>query len=74
MEKLIGDSADRHAREIQNLKGSHERSHASINDRIGYLEKTVGDSAEKHEQELQSVKDAHAMDLKQIRSAHATTL
>jgi hypothetical protein len=54
LEKLLGDSADKHAQEPQALKDAHAKHasdlahHASLPERINYLEKCFGDSADKH--------------------------
>merc|ERR1719229_349490 len=73
VEKLLGDSADKHAKELKALKAAHDRhaadvaslkaghdQHASVPERINYLEQLLGDSADKHSQELAAIKDAHA--------------
>jgi len=70
LEKQIGDKADNHLKQIEELERKHkalsnkmddvhgnvkgekemrEKHHASINDRVEYLEKFVGDSADKHD-------------------------
>ena len=64
VEKLLDDSADKQAAELQALKDAHDRHaqdlssmraahlhHASLPERI--------DSADKHARELQALKDAH---------------
>jgi len=70
MEKLMGDSADKHARELQAIKDLHdkhikdnhsrhsasEQSHASVQQRLSFLENAVGDSVDKHAKELELMK------------------
>ena len=52
MKKAIGDSADKHdkhASDIDGLKDSrseHKASHASLADRVSYIEKLLGKSAD----------------------------
>merc|ERR1712039_919367 len=77
---MLGDSADKHAQELQALKEAHAKflashgkhakdldglkalhaHHATMGERIDYLEKMLGDSADKHFEELQALKAAHA--------------
>jgi len=70
LEKLLGDSADKHAKELDNLKVVHARhaeevkgisaaqaQHATMEERLNYLEKQLGDSAGAHVQDIAS---AHA--------------
>merc|ERR1719507_113796 len=76
LEKVLGDSVEKHNREMETIKAAHNklatesrghaqnhgnvadkvdvvlRSHATIEERIGYLEKTMGDSVDKHAREL----------------------
>lgn len=55
LENSIGESADRQARELETLKGSHSRmfgGHATIAERLSFVERQVGESADKHSQEL----------------------
>eukprot|EP00437_Effrenium_voratum_P048577 CAMPEP_0181520418 /NCGR_PEP_ID=MMETSP1110-20121109/66298_1 /TAXON_ID=174948 /ORGANISM="Symbiodinium sp., Strain CCMP421" /LENGTH=1322 /DNA_ID=CAMNT_0023650903 /DNA_START=50 /DNA_END=4018 /DNA_ORIENTATION=+ len=64
LERLMGESADKHGRELEALKASHSRMstetkardahHATVSERLDYIEKTLGDSADKHEQELKA--------------------
>jgi len=78
-ERLLEDSADKHANELAALKDSHKRMveihgksakdvdalktlhahHATMAERLDYMEKVLGDSADKHFQELQALKVAH---------------
>jgi len=94
MEKMVGDSADKHSTEItaahakleavhgrlqsferQNssstdvrrahsavasLKTTAEEKHASLQERVDYLERQLGDSIEKHAREFQVLKDSHS--------------
>merc|ERR1719512_339573 len=58
VERAIGDSVDKAAKEVSSLKaahGTHNASvrdvmgkHVALQDRMEYLEKAIGDSAEKH--------------------------
>lgn len=72
LESMLGDTADKHAQELKNLKSSHDKlgglltkqgsqldgfdahreHHASIPERMAYLEQQLGDSADKHSAEL----------------------
>merc|ERR1719382_1816441 len=92
VEKLLGDSADKHAKELKALKAAHEKHagdtsrdmadlkalsthHASIPERMDYLESLLGDSADKHSKELAQLKDAHgkhAQDLQALKGIHST--
>mmetsp|Transcript_83133 Transcript_83133/g.211624 ORF Transcript_83133/g.211624 Transcript_83133/m.211624 type:complete len:270 (+) Transcript_83133:3-812(+) len=77
----MGDSADKHADELQALKESHSKHgkdldehHATVQERIKYLEKSLGDSADKHTKELKALAaahDKHASDLSGIQAVHA---
>jgi len=76
VEKVMGDSADKH-RELQKmhqmLHDSHKQSagdldnahkkmldvHATLQQRVNYLEKLVGDSADKHEKHVQDLEMLH---------------
>lgn len=88
LERTIGDSADRHAKELSEAKSAHARTadeakalhakHATVEERLKFLEKNLGDSADKHLQELQA---AHAKleqlhsrvaDESRLREQHAT--
>merc|ERR1712238_587648 len=72
VEKLLGDSADKHAKELRALKAAHDRhasdvselkgghaAHATLPERINYLERLVGDSADKHAKEVAALQEAH---------------
>ncbi|CAE7573833.1 unnamed protein product, partial [Symbiodinium sp. CCMP2456] len=64
LERLLGESVDRHAQEIESAKTAHaklageakarEAHHASVADRLGYIEQLVGDSFDKHSKEIQT--------------------
>ncbi|CAE7302784.1 unnamed protein product, partial [Symbiodinium necroappetens] len=64
LERLLGESVDRHAQEIFKAKTAHaklageakarEAHHASVADRLGYIEQLVGDSFDKHSKEIQT--------------------
>ncbi|MBT8139618.1 MAG: hypothetical protein KJP25_07605, partial [Gammaproteobacteria bacterium] len=55
---------DKHAKELSALKAAHDKHaqgleesgdrHASVDERIKYLEKLLGDSADKHARELKA--------------------
>merc|ERR1719401_436658 len=73
LEKTLGDSADKHAAQLEALKttiGKHAEvvakhakdmetiksahaHHATLGERVDYLEKMMGDSADKHTEELE---------------------
>mmetsp|Transcript_181071 Transcript_181071/g.440609 ORF Transcript_181071/g.440609 Transcript_181071/m.440609 type:complete len:455 (-) Transcript_181071:208-1572(-) len=55
LENALGESADRQARELETLKGSHSRmfgGHATIAERLTFVERQIGESADKQAQEL----------------------
>ena len=62
LEKSLGQSAEKHAKEVDALKASHSRiatetkvrdaHHATVSERLDYIEKMIGDSADKHAKEL----------------------
>ncbi|CAE7507904.1 unnamed protein product [Symbiodinium natans] len=64
LERLLGESVDRHAQEIESAKTAQARlageakareaHHASVADRLGYIEQLVGDSFDRHSKEIQS--------------------
>lgn len=74
LEKVTGDSADKHAKELKALKdahlkhvqetkgavGSQGQAHASIESRLDYIEKVMGDSADKHSSILRELKEAQS--------------
>merc|ERR1719469_1331578 len=85
VEKLRGDSADKHTKEIEALKQAHSKHaksldehHATVEQRIDYVEKMLGDSADKHAKELRALKaahDKHASDVSELKgglAVHAT--
>eukprot|EP00972_Heterocapsa_arctica_P029226 4298230-Heterocapsa_arctica.AAC.1 len=70
---MIGDGADKHAKALDgqrsahgtlalDLKG-HDAHHASLVERIEYLEKNLSDSADKHAREIEALKASHAKHL-----------
>ena len=81
LEKNIGDSADKHARKLEALKGAHDKRakgreatqdrHASVDDRIKHLEKLLGDSVDEHARKLAQLKDAHGKHAKDRASLHS---
>eukprot|EP00435_Cladocopium_sp_Y103_P032557 s1038_g8.t1 len=48
LEQSLGDSADRHQKELKAHKDTHSQQHAGLEERMKYLEKVLGDSAEEH--------------------------
>jgi len=83
LESLVGDSSERHSKELDALKASHAKllsdakanhsrlsevmsqekeardgHHASIQERVNYLEGIMGDSADKHERHIRAL-EAH---------------
>lgn len=90
VEKLLGDSADKHAKELANLKAAHDKHasdlagvkaahvhHATIQDRVDYIEKKIGDSADKHAKEVQALKDAyakHVVELTGVKASQGTNI
>ena len=73
LEKSLGQSVEKHAKEVEALKVSHSKfatdtklrdtHHATVSERLDYVEKMVGDSADKHAKELAAahdkIKDMH---------------
>ena len=67
LESLVGDSAQAHAKHLQELKSHHSKlaaeakhrdtHHASMAERVSYLEKLLNDSADKH---AEALAQAHA--------------
>mmetsp|Transcript_13356 Transcript_13356/g.47163 ORF Transcript_13356/g.47163 Transcript_13356/m.47163 type:complete len:371 (+) Transcript_13356:70-1182(+) len=70
IEKLLGDSAEKHQNDLRALKEEQDKClkhledirqaiarHASLPERVDYLEKLMGQSADKHAKEIQSAKD-----------------
>merc|ERR1719382_2302020 len=81
IEKELGDSADKHARAISDLKKKHEdlRSahgqHATIPERLRFLEQQIGDSADKHAQhiaEIEALRKSHDKLKDQLVEHHAS--
>lgn len=106
LERALGDSADKHMKELEDLKAAQrmfasegkvrdkatgdmkERleqcmkanekfytHHATIEDRVNYLESVLGESVEKHNVELAQMRSAHAKhsgDAKAREAQHAT--
>jgi len=90
VEKMIGDTADKHAEALEALKGNHsklnktldqlhghikgekdnrEKHHATMEERVVFLETAVGDSADKHEKLSKLLDSAHTS-LKDIHGKH----
>mmetsp|Transcript_105874 Transcript_105874/g.265100 ORF Transcript_105874/g.265100 Transcript_105874/m.265100 type:complete len:978 (+) Transcript_105874:186-3119(+) len=57
--------------DLSSRKTELEADHASLQDRVNYLEKSLGDSVEKHARELKGLKDAHARHGKDLESVKA---
>merc|ERR1719193_2326895 len=85
VEKLLGDSADKHADELQAIKASHGKHaedlaalakahevHATLPERIAFLERAIGYSANKHAKEIQALRDAHGGHARALKEHHAT--
>jgi hypothetical protein len=82
---LLGNCADRHARELQALKDSlseHAQDflgftkrayefHSPLPERISFLEKLLGDNADKHAQVLKILKDARSQHAQDLEEHHA---
>jgi len=75
LEKMMGDSADKHAAHVKQLEelrrshddmrnrhGASDQHHASVQQRVDFLEKIMGDSADKHA--------AHVKQLEELRRSH----
>ena len=75
LEKMMGDSADKHAAHVKQLEelrrshddmrnrhGASDQNHASVQQRVDFLEKLMGDSADKHA--------AHVKQLEELRRSH----
>mmetsp|Transcript_33690 Transcript_33690/g.98048 ORF Transcript_33690/g.98048 Transcript_33690/m.98048 type:complete len:184 (+) Transcript_33690:3-554(+) len=80
LEGLLGDSADKHERELQALRDAHAKfaaahgkhakdieslralqgHHATVEERLQFIEKAIGDSAEKHGAAIEKLRAAHA--------------
>jgi len=64
LEKLIGDSADKHAKELAKHKAEAAASHLKIVDdcrqRIDMIDRVIDDSIQKHAKEIKKVQVAHA--------------
>eukprot|EP00930_Biecheleria_cincta_P083353 TRINITY_DN72938_c0_g1_i1.p1 TRINITY_DN72938_c0_g1~~TRINITY_DN72938_c0_g1_i1.p1 ORF type:complete len:1818 (+),score=410.71 TRINITY_DN72938_c0_g1_i1:251-5455(+) len=90
LEKVIGDNADKHAKDLDDHKNTfgkamgenktlHER-HAGVTERIAFLEQAIGESADKHAQELAAthtkLEQIHSRlsDEKASRDAHANSM
>mmetsp|Transcript_60131 Transcript_60131/g.140539 ORF Transcript_60131/g.140539 Transcript_60131/m.140539 type:complete len:625 (+) Transcript_60131:53-1927(+) len=63
LEQALGDSADKHSRELKAHKDVREQQHASLEEKVRYLEKLIGDSADEHARKL----EAHRRDLEEQR-------
>eukprot|EP00932_Pfiesteria_piscicida_P016979 SRR837773.3883.p2 GENE.SRR837773.3883~~SRR837773.3883.p2 ORF type:complete len:327 (-),score=171.65 SRR837773.3883:99-1040(-) len=90
LEQTLGDSVEKHARELQALKTAHAQHaqghkdqlarHATLEERLDYIEKTLGDSADKHAAVLasQQAKLEHlhgkAQELEKNHAKHANEL
>ncbi|CAE7433140.1 unnamed protein product [Symbiodinium pilosum] len=59
VEQSLGDSAEKHSRELRAHKDSREQQHASLKEKVSYMEKLIGDSADEHARKL----EAHKRDL-----------
>eukprot|EP00434_Breviolum_minutum_P006355 symbB.v1.2.005608.t1/scaffold324.1/size254390/5 len=66
LEKLLGESAEKHTQEIERFKAKHAKDldasasklqshHAGLQERLEYLEGKLGDSADKHSKELSTM-------------------
>jgi len=76
LEKGFGDSADTHARMLEEMKRAHDEhlrdfdahrnEHASVPERIAYIEKAMGDSADKHNQMIAELMRGHEV----LKSGH----
>jgi len=59
LEQALGDSADKHSRELKAHKDGRDKQHASLEEKVKYIEKLIGDSADEHAKKL----EAHKRDL-----------
>merc|ERR1719203_2713997 len=76
-------ACERYGSVLNNLQRSHdslaarkadlEAGHATVQERLKYLEQKLGDSADKHAREIGSLRDAHSKhgsDLDNLKSLH----
>jgi len=101
VERLVGDSADKHAEELEKLRAAHNKHeatvnkrfkdvdglqkasehHASMAERIDYIEQQLGGSVDAHASEIDAVKalqsrhekdfGRHAKELEALKASHA---
>eukprot|EP00931_Biecheleriopsis_adriatica_P025225 TRINITY_DN15541_c0_g1_i2.p1 TRINITY_DN15541_c0_g1~~TRINITY_DN15541_c0_g1_i2.p1 ORF type:complete len:1858 (-),score=462.88 TRINITY_DN15541_c0_g1_i2:61-5634(-) len=89
LEGVVGDSADRHSKELEAIKTAHQKLqqeskaqhgkvsdqmtqdkeardvlHASLQERLNYLESVMGDSADKHERHMKALEEQKALHAK----------
>eukprot|EP00435_Cladocopium_sp_Y103_P040911 s2194_g11.t1 len=65
LEKLLGESAEKHQQELEKFKGKHAKldaganklqsHHDGLQERLEYLETKIGDSADQHAKELSNI-------------------
>jgi len=78
IEASFGDSFDKHAKALQDLRDSHEahanavKHHASHEERIHYLEKAMGDSAVQQDQHTNEHADPKESNTVDQMEAHAS--
>jgi len=64
MERLLGDTSDKHSKELEELKATqevHAQGVERLEERMEHVERLVLTAATDHAQELQAVKDAQTM-------------
>lgn len=75
LEDFVGESADRHAKEIAAAHGNHADHKTTMETRLEYLESLLGDTADKHSQALQaSFEELHNKINKCATSEHHGTM
>lgn len=90
LETFVGESADKHAKELEHLKAAHSKIsadakaqhgkindqltqdkndrdsfHATLQERLTYMETLLGDSAEKHESHAKELEGLKSLQIKQ---------
>jgi chromosome segregation ATPase len=80
LEKEMGDSFDKHAKQLDEVKKAHDKHtghidtfkswkmhHSSLEERMGYLEKVLNDSADQHARMMTDMRNKH----EELRSSHS---
>mmetsp|Transcript_139137 Transcript_139137/g.444470 ORF Transcript_139137/g.444470 Transcript_139137/m.444470 type:complete len:2115 (+) Transcript_139137:85-6429(+) len=58
--------------ELANDRSEHTQKHASMQERLDYLEKVLGDSADKHAREVEALKTSHSKHIEEVRNIKAS--